>query len=214
MAQVDKIYTPIIYKPFDKTLNKFSKINQRIDSNQIKIFNRKRPSSNINYVMEVNWSLIRPSRGGVIVYTVINNVLYFGLGIDTDSGDLTDLGGGIRKKDKSSVDGSLREFMEESLCVFGIFNEEQVKRSLVIYSQSMMIIFLHLQFDLNTITNLFDERVKSSKKPEISGLVWLTQDELEIAIKTGCINGYFGCRKLYDRVKKLLYYAADFYKFL
>lgn len=197
--------------------NKFSKITQRIDSSRIKYlgYKKKNYKSSVQYVNTIDWSKYRPSRGGVIVYTVIDGTLYFGLGVDTDSGDLTDLGGGIRKKDHTAVQGSLREFMEESLCVFGVYNESQVQQNVVVYSYNMMIIFLHLDLDLDLITRLFNERVKTNSQPEISHLIWLTKDEFTTAINTGYVNtSSLGRRKLYERVKKLLKYDQSFYNLL
>lgn len=56
-------------------------------------------------------------RGAVVPYILVDNVKYFLLGIDTRTGDITDLGGGVWKKE-SIIQGAFREFHEESLGLF------------------------------------------------------------------------------------------------
>lgn len=63
-------------------------------------------------------------RAGVIVYVEIPNAnkpqLFFCLGLDQRTGDITDFGGGVTKKDPTALHAALREFHEETL---GIFTE-------------------------------------------------------------------------------------------
>lgn len=62
-------------------------------------------------------------RVGVIPYVVINNKLMVCLGIDTNSGDLTDFGGGLKKADRTVLKGAFREFKEESGDYFKDFTD-------------------------------------------------------------------------------------------
>ena len=94
------------------------------------------------------------------------------------SGNLTDFGGGVKKRDKNSIEGGLREFVEESLGVFGSFSENDVKDCLVVYSEMMMIMFLHLNFDKSKTISLFQERFKQIRQPEIRDLIFLNKDQL------------------------------------
>lgn len=181
-------------------------INMSYKNNEVKV----------KYVMEVDWKDIKPSRGGVIIYTIIEDKVYFGFGIDTQSGDITDFGGGIRyKKDNNAIKGALREFMEESLCSFGVIKEDKVKENVVIYSETIMILFLHLKVDINIINERFYKRVKNIQNPEISDIIWLTMNELKQLIKKGTIiNEEIGYKKLYSRVRNLLKNAGNFYESL
>ena len=191
--------------------DKFSRITQRIDSNMIRYSNRQRYFSFTRYAFNIDWSHVKPARGGVIVYTIVNGKLFFGLGVDTKSGDLTDFGGGIRyKKDQNAIQGALREFMEESLSVFGVFTQEDVQKNLVVYSPNMLILFIHLKLDIANVNEVFTSRVNTSRNPEICNIVWLPQEQFRTMIKTGSLGTQF----LYSRVRKLLYRAGNFYTML
>lgn len=200
-------------KPYreNQSINKFSRINHRIDSNKIRNTDPICQPVYNKYIHEIDVESIKPDRGGVIVYTTINGNLFFGLGIDSRSGDLTDFGGGINyKHDKNAINGSLREFMEESLSVFGAYSYHDVKKCLAVYSETIMIIFLHLEVDVVSITNTFNQRVKLLKNPEVSHIFWLNKDEFKRAILNGNILG----KNLYIRVAKLLSQSNNFYKYL
>ena len=71
------------------------------------------------FVSNVNLSRIRPRRAGVIIYTVSNGRLYFAMGLDSNTHDLTDFGGTVEyETDENAVKGALREFSEETLGIF------------------------------------------------------------------------------------------------
>ena len=61
-------------------------------------------------------------RAGVIVYVEIpgqhKSQLFFCLGLDQRTGDITDFGGGVTKKDPTALHAALREFHEETLGIF------------------------------------------------------------------------------------------------
>lgn len=166
-------------------------------------------------VKDINWNDIKPQRGGVIIYTVRDNQVYFGLGIDAKTGDITDFGGGIRyKRDGDAINGSLREFMEESLCVFGSFESEMIQENMVLYSKLMCIIFIHLELDIERMTEIFNQRIKIAKISEMSGMIWITQEQLSQLIQTGHIEINDVNKKLYSRVRRFLIQNPNFYDYL
>jgi hypothetical protein len=61
-------------------------------------------------------------RAGVIAYIEVPGPvrpqLYFCLGLDQRTGDITDFGGGVTKKDSTALHAALREFHEETLGIF------------------------------------------------------------------------------------------------
>lgn len=158
--------------------------------------------SKFSYVHEIDWDKMRPLRGGVIVYTILpTNENLFVLGIDREYGEITDFGGGIRyKDDQNALLGSLREFEEESLSIFNIPCQDDINKSLVIYSNKMMIIFIRIDFNPIEKLNLFHERVKTLENSEVSDLILINSTEFKQAIKDGFIND----KVLYFRVHKLL----------
>lgn len=178
--------------PFNKNFfNRgiYGRIYQWIDKSRIRNINQNLPEkSTLRYVQNVNWKRFRPARAGVIVYTINKGVLTFGMGIDTKSGDITDFGGGVRYRkcrDSNAIVGALREFSEESLCVFGNYMPNQVQKCLTIYSSTMAIIFLHLNLNIEKANSLFDYRVSRVTNPEIKKLIWLTKDQLYSVLELG-----------------------------
>ena len=166
------------YTRYDFLCKKYGRDTRRID--QYKVFPKYcfRDPVKIDLIKNIDWSKQHQQRAGVIIYKEINGQLVFGLGVDTDSNNLTDFGGGVTKKDINPINGGLREFVEETLGVFGSFNEKEVGNCLVIYSEHMLIMFLHLDFDIDKSTYLFKERLKHAKRPEIKELMWMTKNYL------------------------------------
>nr|QBK89882.1 MAG: NUDIX hydrolase [Pithovirus LCPAC101] len=135
----------------------------------------------------------RIERSGVIIYTICDNKFYFGLGVDHESGDITDFGGGIKKKDFSLIDGTLREFTEESLGVFGKFSHDEIEKCICVYNQHTMIVFIPLKLDKNKINKTFNQRLKYVKEPEVDSIFWITKETF--------INLVYG-KKVYDEYEK------------
>lgn len=132
----------------------------------------------------------RIERSGVIVYTIYNNKYYFGLGIDHDSGDITDFGGGIKKKDHSLIDGTLRELAEESLGVFGRVTPNEIDECVCVYNQNTMVVFIPLIVNKEKVMNVFKHRLKYVKEPEVDSIFWITKETF--------INLIYG-KKVYDK---------------
>lgn len=128
-------------------------------------------------IKDINWQTQIQSRGGVIPYTLYNGQIYFCLGKDRQSGDLTDFGGGI-KKYEGRVSGALREFREESLNVFSQCDKLDINDQLVFYSKKMLIILMKCDIDPIEISNFFENKVKNEVNPEIEDIVWISKDEL------------------------------------
>ena len=159
----------------------------------------------IDYIKNFNLSL-RPQRAGVIIYTIVNNVYYFGFGVDSEYGELTDFGGHVNYgKDKNAINGALREFREESL----IFNYQykDLLNELIIYDDKNAVLFINVNQSPESITEQFHKKLKMAKKPEVNDIKWLSLDELKIQL-----NKSHGL--IYNRVKTVLFNAGDFYKYL
>jgi hypothetical protein len=159
--------------------------------------------SHVSKVRDVDWQEHRPIRAGFIIYTTYLGYQLFCCGIDRKTSEITDFGGGISyKRDKSTLSGALRELTEESLGVFGSFNEEQLMDSVVCYNNYMAIFFLHLDCDILAVTSLFDRRFRSERTAEVSSLAWMDLDRFRWLIyKTGTSSVK---PSVYERVTELL----------
>lgn len=112
-------------------------------------------------VQNLNLEYVKPQRAGIIIYTVINGSIYFGLGLDAKTHDLTDFGGGvIYKTDLNVIRGALREFEEETLEIFDPITFDDIKQCPVIYDNDNLIIFVHMNIDPDTTCVAFNTKYK------------------------------------------------------
>lgn len=160
-------------------------------------------------VRYLNWNKFKPSRAGIIPFTFTKDkTLLFGFGLDTKFRELTDFGGGVSyKKDKTALNGAIREFREESLNVFDSVSPEHLQNSLTLYTKNTLIIFLYVDVNPETINKTFYERVVNEKTPEVSDIVWLTEKELKVALQPKS-------RLIYVRVSHILKNAGNFYSII
>lgn len=154
---------------------------------------------------------IKPQRGGVIMYGVLEGITYFGLAKDSQFHELTDFGGGIKyKEDKNAVEGALREFNEESLKIFKKIENTDIENNVAIYDSKNILIFLKVEnLDPNAINKKFEDRYAehytiSTKEPEVCGIVWLNHKKFWELIQTESSN-----YQMYSRVKNFLYRAQN-----
>jgi hypothetical protein len=83
-------------------------------------------------------------RAGVIPYTIINGDLWFLMGVDAKTKDLSDFGGG-RENRESIIDCAYREFIEETCGIFsGDVSLKNLQESLVVPGLSMMVFFVYV----------------------------------------------------------------------
>lgn len=168
-------------------------------------------------VKNINLEYVRPQRAGIIIYTVTNGSIFFGLGLDSRTHDLTDFGGGVYYKlDINVLRGATREFEEETLEIFEPFTIEDIKQCPVIYDDNNLIVFVHLDIDPDATCSAFNEKYKQIvdkqhfysdkmryiREPEVCGITWLTWEEFRYVIETKGI--------MFSRVQKFLARAGDF----
>lgn len=149
---------------------------------------------------------VRPKRAGIIIYTVKDGSVYFGLGVDTKTHDLTDFGGGVSyKTDNNAVRGAIREFEEESLEIFESLTFNDIEHCPVIYDKNNLIIFLHIDIDPDAVSEAFNAKYKSvmrNLESEVCAITWLTWEEFKYSIREPDI--------MFSRVQKFLLQAGDF----
>lgn len=158
-------------------------------------------------------------RVGVIMYTVYNDRVYFGLGLDAGSHDLSDFGGSKKTAGESSLKGALREFTEETLKIFDPIDVRELDDCLVVHSERDLIVFARLDVDPQEVCDAYLTKYAEIMKhkgdirfsmvwgePEMCAIVWLTWGELQHSIRCPGI--------MYERIRLFLEAAGDFSKYL
>ena len=157
-------------------------------------------------VKEIDLNTIKPPRAGVIIYTKHHNEIYYGLGIDNATKEITDFGGGIsyKERDKNVILGALREFKEETLGIFGNITYKEVLESPVIYNKHTLIIFKYVDLEPSMVRELFlQTHQKQVRVSEVCDIIWMTTNELKNCVMT---RG-----KMFFRVQTFLQKAGNFY---
>lgn len=158
---------------------------------------RKSSTMSVSRVGDIDLKKITVRRVGVIPYVVTDGKkgersFIFGMGVDTNTSDLTDFGGSLKTRDKTVVHGALREFEEESLEVFCISAKEierSMSKSVILIGKKSCIIFIRVECDPDVICNLFSERraakdEEKSEEPEMQTIIWMDEKKLRKEIKS------------------------------
>lgn len=196
IGKYDAVWWQIIRKSKNKAETEEYLENQPLVSVQTPILTR---------VKHLDLNNIKPTRAGVILYTIINNQLILGLGLDAQFKQLTDFSGGINKKDINVLTAALREFNEESLNLFGRIDTYDILDAPVLYDKHTLIIFYYVDEHPDDITIAF-RKLKNNYKGnvEIDDIVWVTPEELLISIQ-------LKLKHIYVRLLNFLAKAGDFY---
>jgi hypothetical protein len=132
-------------------------------------------------------------RSGVIPYTYISEedekVKYFCMAVDSQYGNLTDFGGGV-KKYETFAGAASRELYEESLGVFKISPECIYNCSTAVYDFNNIVMFLNI--DLNSTNPSLDSTIQQYHnnlsnvvESETKGIFWIREDKFFELIKSG-----------------------------
>lgn len=124
----------------------------------------------------------KPVRAGVIPYTIAFNRVYFLMGVDRGTHELTDFGGGI-KNGESPVQAALRELGEETCGLFGEhITVSHLERSKCVanYKSNAFIYFARVSVKWLYIAE--EQFSKIPCKTEVVGVKWLTDEEFKHVI--------------------------------
>ena len=187
-----------------KRANRYKLVTRRIDNGRIRHKSVKNMEVFTSALKNVKMTGDGPIRSGAIIYTHFQGKTYFALGQDSVYGDLTDFSGG-KKQGESIIEGGLRELEEESLGVFNKICVSDVKDCMGFYTNNMLIMFIHLDVNMQRIVQEFDRRLgekSESENLEVNQIVWVEKsDFLNIIEGKG--------RRLYSRVRRLLSKVTD-----
>lgn len=197
---------------------------KQLDRRNFQIFFKNKRSepvikSKVGEIINATNSVI-PRRAGVILYTLKDEVLYFGFGVDAESHELTDFGGGVRyREDRDPITAALREFNEETLYMFEELTIDVIKDCAVIYDRQNLIVFIRIDLDPEEISRKFlnqyqesiEERklIRRGSVPEVCGITWLPSYHLDDALDHKS-EGFH----IYERVREFLRRTDDIYSIL
>lgn len=162
-------------------------------------------------VQNIDPENVRPRRAGVILYTVSNEAIFFGCGLDANTHEITDFGGHVMNRiDASAIHGALREFDEETLQILEPIRPQDIKHCPVIYDANNLIIFIHVNINPDIMCHVFNTRYQSvvhgdvnkTREPEVCAITWLSWEEFQLSIRSRGI--------MFRRVQKFLNKAGDF----
>lgn len=121
---------------------------------------------------------VKIPRCGVILISMRNGIMYFGLAKDKKTRELTDFGGGV-KKSEFALAGALRELKEESRELFDINPNDCIDKIALVDNQInyMGILFLPVNETLiDTLPEQFQKQnITNKNNDEISEVVWLDE---------------------------------------
>ena len=165
-------------------------------------------------VQAANMTITKHSkRSAIIPYTVVGKSLHIQLGIHKKSGELTDLGGGV-KKDENDLSAAVRELHEESRNVYkDMINTENSGQYISISKNftatrnynlndyatgEMTVIFVPVKKEMYNKTNAIFQNTMAIDEcqDEISKLVWLSESTFMKAVDGSKSCGYVMWPKL------------------
>nr|QBK86404.1 MAG: NUDIX hydrolase [Marseillevirus LCMAC102] len=153
---------------------------------------------------------VQTARAAVVPYTIDvhngTNILYFLFARDRVSGDITDLGGGVKKNEYSLI-AALREFREESDEIFGTLYERvnDLTTNIALLGDNMSVLFIPVKWEwYKKAPDLFKEKKKSPhfqfkrSHNEVSELLWFNENEFQQLISPKNKQMWTRIRKFYQ----------------
>lgn len=147
-----------------------------------------------------------PYRAGVIPFIHKGSQTFFCLGVDYDTGEITDFGGFVSpKKDKTPVHGGFREFEEETYGAFGRIRPFSKHHKYPVFFERMMIIYVELlNIDIEKVKDRYEKGYSNALVKETRDLVWIEKDKL-----LSLVNNKEST-SMYTLVQKHLKFSEDF----
>lgn len=146
---------------------------------------RVRHHVTVQHVDFIDWSQNNQRRCGVVLkaFDSVDNEYKYILGVDKESGDLTDLGGSLNCCDNRDVRlCAIRECYEETLDLVDVseYILTNTKNTIASFTHKEILFIVTLDIDIRNLLKLFDERRSNRKWVEVDRLVVKTREELEV----------------------------------
>lgn len=143
--------------------------------------------------------MLKWKRAGLIPYKKTVKGLQLVMGIDYNTGDISNFAGSICAMDKTIIRAAKREFLEESLGVFGKIEDHQLENAVAIYGDDELIIFCRIDYDEAYVNRTFNQRRDASSYSEMNNLVFCTVGQF-----IDYLAGSSGNPPFYTRVRDLI----------
>ena len=164
-------------------------------------------------ILVAHLAQIKTTRAAVVPYVIHpdksgHDRLYFLFARDQNSGEITDLGGGV-KQYEFSLSAGLREFREESDEIFGTLYDKINDRSLsmALVSNKMSVLFIPLSSEwYDIVPEMFQKKKKllypktrKRSHSEVSELLWIDEVEFKKLISPHNHQMWRVVRNFYQR---------------
>jgi len=161
-------------------------------------YQRKISKTIVGKIQDVDWVNKRQNRSGIVPYIIFNGEILFCLGKDSQFKTYTDFAGGVKHRE-TVWSAANREFMEETMGVFGNPVDKYSDKAIIAYNDNSMTIFyffdiINNQDDMEKLHNNFLSL--QGVETEVSDFRWLTSKELSHAIKLSEPPTYIRVREL------------------
>ncbi len=204
IVDLEMIISPKTSQPIEKYGKAYNDlIQQGYNEYKLNRFTIQKSEHKITKVNQLDLKTNKPQRGGVILYTIVNDQLLFGFGLDSTYNEFTDFSGGISYKKENCIEGALREFCEETEGLYCALHTEDVIDAPVMVDKHNLIIFLYTDESPDEITYSF-QHLKRAKKSEVKNIIWVTEQELKSAIQ-------LKLPYIYSRLRNFLAKFGNFY---
>lgn len=170
----------------------------------------------IFWLRDVNFCCYNIVRAGVIPYTVTPIGVFFCLGQDRKSSDLTDFGGGVKVEDTSPIDTAIREFREESKDSFhpNCYDPTTYNDCLCLIrsthfrddkDQHMLIIFKAVSPEQLTSSQISFTNQELDRLDEVECLYWCSEYQFQQIVYTSVSP-----LRMYRKVKNFISQCVSF----
>jgi len=150
-------------------------------------------------VNETDWNDKKYIRAGIIPYIEEKGIRFYAFGLECSMGTIGDFGGHKEKTDMDALDSALREYVEESLNVFGILTRDKVKDYYVLDGKDTAEILVPVEGSMFKYSNKFKHIIGINPQHEVQNIVWFSRKQLITIINSQ--------QEKYDGIKPYLMYG-------
>lgn len=157
--------------------------------------------------MNVDFSKIHPHRSGIIPYVKVDGKVFFLLGVDTKTKELSDFGGGV-KANENALSGGLRECLEELRWIINFQDLDIITQGIMEMKHRHDICIMFAMVKDPTFFHTARKRFHAKKyglNPEMSDIVWFSEEDLLKYSRITCKDS-----RIWSRIRSTLSKCGSF----